>query len=109
MDSLNEGSSFKTALMSELLPAPEGAVMTNSLPLPLLNVLHLREEVEALARRTAVPQHAIDFRKVYGQPLELLVDVALAREHGDFRTDALVVGRTKRFLQPLRKLRLIRH
>src|SRR5215213_4274489 len=144
MDSLSEGSSFKTALMSELLPAPEGAVMTNSLPLPLLNVLHLfahlldqqlqferaigdlragglggervrlavqflREEVEALARRTAVPQHAIDFRKVYGQPLELLVDVALAREHGDFRTDALVVGRTKRFLQPLRKLRLIRH
>src|SRR4051812_9579194 len=41
MDSLSEGSSFKTALMSELLPAPEGAVMTNSLPLPLLNVLHL--------------------------------------------------------------------
>src|SRR5947208_13034037 len=27
--------------MSELLPAPEGAVMTNSLPLTLLNVLHL--------------------------------------------------------------------
>src|SRR3954466_15219940 len=41
MDSLSEGSSFKIAWMSELLPAPEGAVMTNSLPLPLLNVLHL--------------------------------------------------------------------
>src|SRR5688500_16738787 len=41
MESLRLGSSRTSASISEVLPAPEGAVMTKSRPLRLLNVLHL--------------------------------------------------------------------
>ena len=73
-----------------------------------LAVQLLREEVEALADRAALGEHALDFVEVRGQARELLVDVDLARRTA--RSPARMRSSSpaaERLAQPLGELLLV--